>query len=138
MAIRVRTRGAAVVLAIALMAAVPHLIFAADDIDTIQADVGRQWYERYCTPCHGVSGAPGSAKYAGTEKPVDLRDYVTRNAGRFPAERWISVVTTDNPLLVHTDVWHEIRDSQRGRIASDAAARGIVASIAGYVRSIQK
>jgi hypothetical protein len=61
-----------------------------------------------------------------------------RNGGKFPAARWISVVTTDNPVLVHTAVWQKIRDYQGGTSFSDATGKAIVASIACYVRSIQR
>lgn len=127
-----------VALTIALMAGLPHRVRAADELEKIQAEAGRRWYDRYCTPCHGAAGAPGAAVYADSKQPVDLRHYVERHGGKFPAARWISVVTTDNPALVHTDVWHKIRDSQGTSISSDAAGRAAVASIASYVRSIQK
>jgi mono/diheme cytochrome c family protein len=129
--------GGRVAFAIALIAGLSHRVRAEDDFEKIHAEAGREWYDKYCTPCHGVAGAPGSAVYADTKKPVDLRDYVKRNGGKFPAARWISVVTTDNPSLVHTDVWNRIRDSQ-GTSNSNVAGRAIVASIASYVRSIQK
>jgi mono/diheme cytochrome c family protein len=130
--------GGTVALAIALIAGLPHGVRAADEFEKIQAEAGRQWYDKYCTPCHGAGGAPGSATFPDSKKPVDLRDYVARNGGRFPAERWISVVTTENPTLVHTDVWQRIRESQGTSISSDAAGRALVVSIANYVRSIQK
>jgi mono/diheme cytochrome c family protein len=130
--------GAAVALAVALIAGLPDGVRAADEFEKIQAEAGRQWYDAYCTPCHGAAGAPGSATFTDGKKPVDLRDYVARNGGRFPAERWISVVTTENPTLVHTAVWEKIRKSQGTSISSDAAGRAIVVSIAYYVRSIQR
>ena len=102
--VRIRaSAGGAVALVIALIAGLPDGVRAADEFEKIQAEAGRQWYDEYCTPCHGAAGAPGSAMYPNTKKSVDLRDYVARNGGRFPAERWINVVTTDNPTLVHTD-----------------------------------
>jgi mono/diheme cytochrome c family protein len=128
----------AIALAIALIGGLPHGVRAADELEKVQAEAGRQWYDKYCTPCHGAAGAPGSAVFADSKKPVDLRDYVKRNGGRFPAERWINVVTTENPSQVHTEVWHRLRDSQGSAISSDVAGRAIVVSIAQYVRSIQK
>ena len=130
--------GGAVALAIALVAGLPDRVRAADEFEKIQAEAGRQWYDKYCTPCHGAAGAPGSATFPDSKKPVDLRGYVARNGGRFPAERWISVVTTENPTLVHTAVWKRIRESQGTSISSDAAGRAVVVSIAYYVRSIQR
>ena len=87
-------------------------VLAADDFETVHAEAGRHWYDKYCVPCHGAAGAPGSAVYPDTKKPVDLRDYVQRHGGKFPAAQWISVVTTDNPMLIHTKVWQQIRDAQ--------------------------
>jgi mono/diheme cytochrome c family protein len=130
--------GGAVALAIALIAGPAESVRAADELEKIQAEAGRQWYDKYCTPCHGAAGAPGSATFADGKKPVDLRDYVARNGGRFPAERWISVVTTENPTLVHTAAWKTIRDSQGTSISSDAAGSAVVVSIAYYVQSIQR
>lgn len=134
------TVSAAAAFALAATLAWPHGVVAADDFEHIHAAAGRAWYDQYCTPCHGAGGAPGTAVYPDTKKPVDLRDYVARNGGRFPAERWISVVTTDNPALSHTAVWQKIRaaQSQGGPLSSDVAGRALLASIASYVRSIQE
>jgi hypothetical protein len=63
---------------------------------------------------------------------------VQRNGGKFPAARWIAVVTTDNPKQLHTEVWYRIRDAQGGLAFADAGGRAVVASIASYIRSIQE
>ena len=128
---------ASTALAIALLGA-PRGARAADDFDKVHAEAGRLWYDKYCTPCHGPAGAPGTAVYADTRKPVDLRNYVQRNGGKFPAARWIAVVTTDNPTQLHTEVWYRIRDAQGGATFADAGGRAVVASIASYIRSIQE
>jgi mono/diheme cytochrome c family protein len=135
---RCTTAAAGGALALAFVAGISGVARAADEFEKIEAEAGRQWYDEYCTPCHGAGGAPGSATFAAGKKPVDLRDYVARNGGRFPAERWISVVTTENPALVHTAVWKRIRDAKGTSISSDAAGRALVVSIAYYVRSIQR
>ena len=75
--------------------------------------------------------------YADTRKPVDLRNYSQRNSGKFPAARWIAVVTTDDPTQLHTEVYR-IRDAQSGVAFADAGGRAVVASIASYIRSIQE
>jgi hypothetical protein len=95
---------ASTALAIALLGA-PRSMRAADDFDKVHAEAGRLWYDKYRTPCHGPAGVPGTAVYADTRKPVDLRNYSQRNSGKFPAARWIAVVTTDNPTQLHTEVW---------------------------------
>jgi hypothetical protein len=126
---------ASTALAIALLGA-PRSMRAADDFDKVHAEAGRLWYDKYRTPCHGPAGVPGTAVYADTRKPVDLRNYSQRNSGKFPAARWIAVVTTDNPTQLHTEVWYRIRDAQGGVAFADAGGRAVVASIASYIRSI--
>jgi hypothetical protein len=58
---------------------------------------GRIWYEKYCTPCHGPGGAPGSAVFAKSKQPVDLRTYVQRHGGKFPSGDWLTVVMAEPP-----------------------------------------
>ncbi len=97
------------------------------------------WYDKYCMPCHGKGGAPGSAVYPDSKEPVDLRVYVQRHGGKFPAGQWFSVVFGPQPGLTHhTDVWNKIRRQYQTSTGSgNTAARGIVASIAEYVMSVQ-
>jgi len=117
---------------------VPIRAGAADEVQQARDEMGRIWYQRYCTPCHGPGGAPGSAVYAATKQPVDLRDYVERNGGKFPSGKWLSVVFGPRPGGTHTAVWEKIRSAQTESVERDAEARGAVATIAEYVISIQK
>jgi mono/diheme cytochrome c family protein len=110
---------------------------AADDIDDVLSGAGKGWYEKYCTQCHGPGGAPGKAVSSTTKEPVDLRTYVQRHGGKFPAADWLAVITDARPSSVHADVWKDIQREQAGP-SQDATSRGIVGSIARYVRSIQK
>lgn len=127
-----------VALTITLLAGFSYGVRAEDEIEKAHAEAGRQWYDKYCTPCHGPGGAPGTAVYRDTKQPVDLREYMRRHGGKFPAGDWIAVVATDNPALLHASVWDTIRQSQAGSAAPDSVARGLVASIAVYIRSVQK
>ena len=117
---------------------VPIRARAADEVEQARTEMARIWYQKYCTPCHGPGGAPGSAVYAATKQPVDLRNYVERNGGKFPSGRWLSVVFAPQPGGTHTEVWEKIRSAQPESPERDAEARGVVASIAEYVISIQK
>jgi hypothetical protein len=117
---------------------VPVSARAADEVEQARVEMGRIWYQKYCTSCHGPGGAPGSAVHAATKQPVDLRDYVARNGGKFPSGRWLSVVFAPQPGGTHTEVWETIRSAQTESTEKDAIARGVVASIAEYVISIQK
>ena len=117
---------------------VPNRARAEDELQKARSEAGQVWYEAYCTPCHGKGGAPGSATYPKTKEPVDLRTYVQRNGGKFPAGEWIAIVGGSPRSPIHTDVWEKIRRKHQTSVASgNAAARGIVVSIAEYVISLQ-
>jgi hypothetical protein len=117
----------------------PNCAQAEDELQKAHGEAGRIWYEKYCMPCHGEGGAPGSAVYPDSKQPVDLRTYVQRHGGKFPAGEWFSVVFGPQPGLTHhTDVWNRIRsDYQPAGPTGTTVARGIVASIAQYVISVQ-
>ena len=110
---------------------------AEDAIDQAHVAAGRVWYDTYCKPCHGPGGGPGSAVYRGTDKTVDLRRYVARNNGIFPAHEWIAVVEHVDLTSPHADVWERIRRAQAGASEHGPAARGVVALVADYIISIQ-
>jgi mono/diheme cytochrome c family protein len=111
---------------------------AADEVQQARVEMGRIWYQKYCTPCHGVGGAPGSAVFPATKQPVDLRTYVQRNGGKFPSGKWLNVVFGPQQGGIHTEVWEKIRSAQADSPERDAVARGVVANIAEYVMSVQK
>jgi hypothetical protein len=126
-----------VALAITLAAGTGGRALAADQIDEVLSSAGKVWYDKYCTPCHGPGGAPGDAVSRATKQPVDLRTYVQSHGGKFPAADWLAVIADTRPASVHAPVWKKIKESQGGGVQGDAAARGVVGSIARYVISIQ-
>ncbi len=76
---------------------VPNHVRAQDKVQKARVEAGRVWYEKYCVPCHGAGGAPGTAVYRANKQPVDLRSYVQRHGGAFPAADWIAAVYSPNP-----------------------------------------
>ena len=48
---------------------------AAHEIEQAWVAAGKVWYEKYCTPCHGQGGGPGSAVYRGSD-PARRPPYV--------------------------------------------------------------
>jgi mono/diheme cytochrome c family protein len=103
---------------------------ADDDIDRVLAEAGKARYAQYCTPCHGAGGAPGTAK-------SDLRTYVARHGGKFPAADWLAIIADTRPGSVHTDVWEKINRDQAGGVDTSVMARSTLGQIARYVNSIQ-
>ena len=102
---------------------------AEDDIDRVLVESGKTRYQQYCTACHGLDGSPGTAK-------SDLRTYVARHGGKFPAADWLAIIADTRPASPHTKVWENIRADQLNT-SGEAAARGVVGQIARYVMSIQ-
>lgn len=102
---------------------------ADDDIDRVLEEGGKARYQQYCTACHGPDGAPGKSK-------ADLRTYVARHGGKFPAADWLAIIADTRPASPHAPVWERIRNDQLNT-SGDVAARGVVGQIARYVMSIQ-
>jgi hypothetical protein len=127
-----------VALAITLAAGMRGQALGADQLDEAMTNAGKVWYDRYCTPCHGPGGAPGTAISRATKQPVDLRTYVQSHGGKFPAADWLAVIADTRPASLHASVWNAIKKSQGGRVQEEAAARGVVGSIALYIISIQQ
>ena len=112
---------------------------AGGEVQDARVQKGKLSYDKYCTPCHGAGGMPGSAVFAATKKPIDLRTYVQRNGGRFPSGRWWDLVFSSRPSGVHAGVWKKIHNdqSETDEVERDVAAHGVVANIEMYVMSIQ-
>jgi hypothetical protein len=117
----------------------PLRSYAGDEVQDARVQKGKLSYDKYCTPCHGPGGAPGSAVFAVTKKPVDLRTIAQRNGGTFPSMKWWDLVFSYQPGGVHGEVWQRIRNDQTEtvEVERDIAARGVVANIEFYVESIQ-
>jgi mono/diheme cytochrome c family protein len=113
--------------------------YAADAAPDARVQNGKRWYDTYCTPCHGPAGTPGSAVFAATKKPIDLRTFQQRNGGRFPTDKWWDVVFNPQPAAVHTAVWERIRGDQHDPAAAEReiSAHNVVGNIEFYVMSIQ-
>jgi hypothetical protein len=138
--------GLALVMVVGCLTAVRT--YGGEEAQDARVRKGKLWYETYCTPCHSAGGAPGSALFTGTKKPVDLRTYAQRNGGKFPSMLWWDITFGLEPGNAHTKVWERIRSEQdepqdgeteRSReLNRTIAARGVVGNIEMYVKSIQK
>ena len=118
---------------------IPDGVRAQDKTEITIAEAGRIGYDKYCTPCHGPGGAPGSAVYRNTKQPIDLRTYVQRHGGQFPLGKWLAVVFGSQPRGPHTEVWEKIRSAHHTTSSvSDAEARDLVDDIEDYVILVQR
>jgi len=129
-----------VAMAVALIGcwAVPSRAPGQDQQQPRHGEDGRIWYDKYCTPCHGPGGAPGSAVFPDSKQPVDLRGYVQRHGGKFPSGDWLAVLFGAPVRNSHGVVWEKIRSDQGATTAGgEAVGVGIVATIQDYVISVQ-
>jgi hypothetical protein len=84
-----------------------------------------------------VFSGPGSAVYRVGDKPVDLRRYVERHQGQFPAYEWIAVVEHVDLTSPHADVWEQIRTAQAGTSAQGRRRAESSCWIADHIISVQ-
>ena len=101
---------------------------------------GRESFEFYCAPCHGVDGrGTGPTAAALTAPPADLTVLARRNDGAYPRERVLDFVTgAGRPLAAHGSsgmpVWGPIF---RALDPSDARVARRVDNLVEYVGSLQ-
>lgn len=106
----------------------------------LESLVGRDSFQFYCAPCHGVDGrGNGPTAAALRERPADLTSLARRNDGAFPRERVLTFVTgTGRPVAAHGSsempVWGPIF---RGLDPSDVRVATRIDNIVRYVESLQ-
>jgi len=94
-----RSRRRRLALALAFLAGCAH----APVPETVRADVeGGEIYFRRCASCHGLEGrGDGPVAPVLRTPPPDLTRLAAANAGRFPREHVLGVVTAEVPATAH-------------------------------------
>jgi mono/diheme cytochrome c family protein len=116
----------------------------APGYDPVLAELGAPVFQRYCTACHGP-GARGDGPAAAslTTRPADLTAIAKRRGGAFPSGEIAQFIDGRFALPAHGSrempVWGErfgadVPDSGVG----ESIARGNIASLVEYLRSIQQ
>jgi hypothetical protein len=108
-----------------------------------ETEPGAKLFHQYCASCHGekATGAGPVAPYL-TTKPSDLTTITERQRGEFPEEQILRIVTgEENPPGHGTrtmPVWGErLQDDIVGGVSKPAVARGRIAFLVDYLKSIQ-
>lgn len=113
--------------------------------DSMQLEVGKKQYMKYCATCHGPSGTgtDGMASRLFTKPPTNLTLLAKNNGGKFPMMEVIGIVKGDQPIAAHGSrempVWGDIiggDPTQDGMYAKDEADAKIM-TIGKYLESIQ-
>jgi mono/diheme cytochrome c family protein len=133
------TARTAVVLALAAGAAAEQSAY-----DPVLAQLGAPLFVRHCAACHGVGGrGDGPAAEAMRKPPADLTAIAARRAGVFPTSEIALFIDGRFEIPPHGSrempVWGQrfgtdVPDPGLG----DSIARGNIASLVEYLKSIQQ
>ncbi|OFW05260.1 MAG: hypothetical protein A3I61_10850 [Acidobacteria bacterium RIFCSPLOWO2_02_FULL_68_18] len=105
----------------------------------IDSLAGRDSFDRYCAPCHGITATGDGPVAPGLRKrPADLTRLSAKERGTFPRERVRELLAgTGRAIPAHGSsampVWGPIFRA----FESDARARARIASLVAYLESIQ-
>lgn len=134
-----RTLSLAILGSGAVLAAQP-----ANSQEVTVADVGREYFQRYCSGCHGLEGK-GDGPFASYLKkpPPDLTTLAQRNGGNFPDLKVAGIIDGQDPMVAHgtreMPIWGERFGAMMpGAPMTKSAVRGQVALFVAYLRSIQQ
>lgn len=105
--------------------------------------VGQQYYQQYCSTCHGLDGrGKGPAAAALRTPPADLTHIAQRRAGRFPDAEIAAYIDGRTLVRAHgtreMPVWGQ-RFSEKfgGDAVAEEAVRGHLVVLIDYLKSIQ-
>lgn len=105
---------------------------------------GEKLFNQYCSSCHGLQ-ADGKGALASElkSKPSDLRTIAARREGVFPAEEIAAIIDGRSAIAAHGErampVWgRQFSESFGADQIGEEAARGNIAALVAYIKSIQK
>ena len=135
--------GVTFTVAIAFFAGVAMAESAVTNYDRVLADMGSEYFQRWCASCHGDNGL-GRGPTAGALKvrPADLTQIAARRDGKFPAGEIARFIDGRFEIEAHgtreMPVWGQRfgeRIPEPG--VSDSIVRGRVLVLVEYLKSIQ-
>jgi len=105
----------------------------------IESLAGHDSFERYCAPCHGVTGrGDGPVASALRTRPADLTALARRNEGRFPRDRVRDFVTgSGRQLAAHGTTEMPVWGPLFRAFETDARVRERIENLLTYIESIQ-
>jgi mono/diheme cytochrome c family protein len=105
----------------------------------IESLAGRDSFQLYCAPCHGVNGrGDGPVASELRTRPSDLTLLAQRSGGTYPADRVHAFVTgTGRVLPAHGTTEMPVWGRMFRTFESDARTRERIANLVKYIESIQ-
>ena len=135
-----RSHALALVLAALLAASAGGTEPAARDLP---ADVGSELFARYCTACHGVTGAgDGPAAGALLKRPADLTRIAARRGGAFPDAEIAQWIDGRFEVPAHGSrempIWgRRLAEPIAANTTGEEVARGRIDLLVDYLKTIQ-
>jgi len=108
---------------------------------------GQQYFVRYCSACHGVTGrGDGPAAPALRTPPADLTRIAQRHGGRFPAAEIAAYIDGRTVVLVNRahgsremPIWGErFGETAGGGSVDEEVVRGNFLVLIEYLQSLQQ
>jgi mono/diheme cytochrome c family protein len=105
--------------------------------------VGQQYYEHYCSACHGLDGhGKGPAAAALRTPPADLTRIAQRRGGRFPDAEIAAYIDGRASVRAHgtreMPIWgYRFSEKFGGDTLAEEAVKGHVLVLIDYLKSIQ-
>ena len=105
---------------------------------------GQQYFVRYCSACHGMTGrGDGPAAPALRTPPADLTRIAQRRGGRFPAAEMAAVIDGRTVVPAHGSrempVWGErFGEMGGGGSVGEEVVRGNILVLIEYLQAIQQ
>ncbi|HZO80091.1 MAG TPA: c-type cytochrome [Candidatus Binataceae bacterium] len=149
-AIRRAAIGAAVALAIALLAVWPRCALAQTRPGASPTPFvlsGEQEYLFHCASCHGLRArGDGPAAHAFRVRPPDLTLLASRNGGVFPEQHVFATIDGSAVIAAHgtreMPVWGQIFEQQGSytydRAATSREVRERIQRLVDYLKSVQR
>lgn len=108
----------------------------------VAAEVGRWYFERHCSACHGLSGrGDGPVVSFLKAPPPDLTAIAARSGGRYPATEVAQIIDGRREIGAHgradMPVWGERFGERMTGPVREAPLRGRIALLVEYIRTIQ-
>ena len=117
---------------------------APQNIPGTSAPVGQQYFQQYCSACHGLDGhGNGPVASALKTPPADLTRIAQRRGGQFPEADIAAIIDGRTSIEAHGSrempVWGQrFSDQFGGGAVGDEAVRGHLLVLIDYLKSIQQ
>jgi mono/diheme cytochrome c family protein len=117
---------------------------AQQNVPGASVNVGQQYFQQYCSACHGLDGhGTGPAADALKTPPADLTRIAQRRGGQFPEADIAAVIDGRTVVGAHGSrempVWGQrFGEKFGGGAVGDEAVRGHLLVLIDYLKSIQQ